>query len=414
MATVKDSTYTYTVSTPATITINESNINTNFVAGYTPTVTRNKTGSAVTRYIVFAIGTASVQYNLACWKVTFAANSKTGSVSQQSSFGNTKFGDVANTTVSIINVGLDTTPSLSYYQDSVDVACTKKLVFYPSITLTVNRTQSYPAPNTFGYRIGFCSATVTMTIKNSWTYDYGSVSVPISTSSISGGGKSASGTTGTTVTLNLGVLASLTTAITATAKNNLGYTATATASVTCQEYTAPQITAKNVVRNVNDEENATITASFKIHSMNQEGTTGAISINWTVKDGNTTIVSGTATIYASGTAASSLTGNVTIPITGDLLNENTNYSLDMTITDRATTSGVIRDFISSTFRLLHLHQSGEGIGIGGAAPSDGLEIYSDMYIHDEGALYTKAAQLGFVSSADIDLRDLLLKILNNL
>ena len=89
----------YMISTPSVFTINESNIDKLVSAAYTPTVTRNKTGSAATRYIVFSLAYGSSEWNIACWKAVFAANSKTATVTAYNTpFGPARMGDVANDT----------------------------------------------------------------------------------------------------------------------------------------------------------------------------------------------------------------------------------------------------------------------------------------------------------------------------
>ena len=92
------------------------------------------------------------------------------------------------------------------------------------------------------------------------------------------------------------------------------------------------------------------------------------------------MASGSGTICASGTALGSLTGTVTIPVTGSLLDPDTNYDLTVTITDRVTTGGAAYDVITSTFRLIHVNANGKGIGVFGAAPASGLKIYDDVEV----------------------------------
>ena len=377
--TLKGTSVNYTISTPSSITINESNIDSYFYNGYRPTVTRNKTGSAATRYIVFSVGYNTDSFNIACYKAVFAANSKTATVTPFTSpFGMSRYGDLGNMSFNRLYVGIDTSSSLSGYFDSGYVACTKKMVFYPTITLTPSKAQSTPAPGTFGYLKGICTASVTAAIKKTWNYTGGSVTVPISSSSVSGNGKSTSGTTQTSLTLSMGTMNSTSITVSASAKNSRGLTATATATITCSDYSPPEILSETAIRNSGDEENATITASYKLHSANQLGTTGAIKISYQIKNGSTTVKSGDGVICASGSALGSLTGSVTINITGDSLDVDTNYDVILTISDRAKTGNTKRDIITSTFRLIHVHPNGKGIGIFGAAPSSGVKIYGKL------------------------------------
>lgn len=369
----------YTISTPSVFTINESNIDKLVSAAYTPTVTRNKTGSAATRYIVFSLAYGSSEWNIACWKAVFAANSKTATVTAYNTpFGPARMGDVANDTFNKLGVGIDTSASLSSYFDFGFVSCGKKINLYPTITLTPAYTQSTPSQSTFGRIINICQAAVTAAIKKTWSYTGGTVTVPISESSVSGGGKSVTGTTQNSLTLNLGVMTATSITVTASAKNSQGLTASATITLTCDDYTPPDITSETAIRDSGTEENAVLTVNYLLHAKNQAGTTGAIKVFYEIKDGNTVAASGSATICASGSALGSLSGSIAINITGQLLDVDTNYSVSMYIQDRISTGTAKKDIITSTFRLLHIDSGGKGIGIGGAAPARGLKVYDDI------------------------------------
>lgn len=368
----------YTISTPSAFTVTEANIDTKVSSAYVPTVTRNKTGSAATRYIVFSIGYNTDSYNIACYRAVFTASGKTATVTAMDSLiSPDRMGGLANTTFNRLYVGIASSTALSYF-DSGYVSCTKKINLYPTITLTPTYTQNSPSQSVFGRIINICQAAVTATIKNRWTYSGGTVTVALTSSSISGGGKSASGTTGTSLTLNLGTMTATQITVTANAKNAQGLTASASVTLTCEQYVPPDITSESAVRSASNEKNAVLTVSYALHAINQRGTTGAITVAYTITNGDTTVASGTATICASGTALSSLTGSITINVTGGLLNEDVNYSLSMRITDRVTSGTAKKDIITSTFRLLHFHAGGKGIGIGGAAPQRGLKVYDNI------------------------------------
>lgn len=368
----------YTISTPSAFTVTEANIDTKVSSAYVPTVTRNKTGSAATRYIVFSIGYNTDSYNIACYRAVFTASGKTATVTAMDSLiSPDRMGGIANTTFNRLYVGIASSTALSYF-DSGYVSCTKKINLYPTITLTPTYTQNSPSQSVFGRIINICQAAVTATIKNRWTYSGGTVTVALTSSSISGGGKSASGTTGTSLTLNLGTMTATQITVTANAKNAQGLTASASVTLTCEQYVPPDITSESAVRSASNEKNAVLTVSYALHAINQRGTTGAITVAYTITNGDTTVASGTATICASGTALSSLTGSITINVTGGLLSEDVNYSLSMRITDRVTSGTAKKDIITSTFRLLHFHAGGKGIGIGGAAPQRGLKVYDDI------------------------------------
>lgn len=377
--TVTHGSYKFTISTPSSMTVNEGNINSLYSGVYKPTVKRDKTGTAITRYIFFELQSSNVGWEIAVYKAVFTKTGTTATVTSQTSM---RMGDVAAAKledgVSKLQVGVAN--SLSGDFDAKSIAMTININLYPTITLSASRSQGSPAPGTFGYIKGFCAGTVTATIKKTWTYTGGSVTVPISSSSLTGNGRSTSGTSGTTLTLSLGTLNATSITVSATAKNSRGLTASASITITCQDYKAPQITQLTAVRDSGNERNANITVKYSLHSTNQLGTTGVIKANYTIKSGGTTVASGSGTICASGTALGSLTGTVTIPVTGSRLDPDTNYDLTVTITDRVTTGGAAYDVVTSTFRLIHVNANGKGIGIFGAAPASGLKIYDDVEV----------------------------------
>ena len=373
--------YKFTISTPSAITVNESNINSLFSSVYKPTVKRNKSGTAITRYIFFELEGSGIGYEMATYKAVFTKSGTTATVTAVSGYS-LRMGDAA---YGKLNEGLNTlnvfvANSISGDADGASLSMPINVNLYPTITLTSSKSQGSPAPATFGYLKGFCTGSVTATIKNTWTYTGGSVTVPITSSSLTGNGRSATGTSATSLTLSLSTLNSTSVTVTATAKNSRGLTASASITVTCSDYKAPLITQLTAVRDSGNEQNANITVKYSLHSTNQLGTTGAIKANYSIKSGGTTIASGSGTICASGTSLGSLTGTLTIPVTGSLLDPDTNYDLTVTITDRVTTGGAAYDVITSTFRLIHVHANGKGIGIFGAAPSSGLKVYDNVEV----------------------------------
>ena len=373
--------YKFTISTPSAITVNESNINSLFSSVYKPTVKRNKSGTAITRYIFFELEGSGIGYEMATYKAVFTKSGTTATVTAVSGYS-LRMGDAA---YGKLNEGLNTlnvfvANSISGDADGASLSMPINVNLYPTITLTSSKSQGSPAPATFGYLKGFCTGSVTATIKNTWTYTGGSVTVPITSSSLTGNGRSATGTSATSLTLSLSTLNSTSVTVTATAKNSRGLTASASITVTCSDYKAPLITQLTAVRDSGNEQNANITVKYSLHSTNQLGTTGAIKANYSIKSGGTTIASGSGTICASGTSLGSLTGTLTIPVTGSLLDPDTNYDLTVTITDRVTTGGAAYDVITSTFRLIHVHANGKGIGIFGAAPSSGLKVYGNVEV----------------------------------
>jgi len=370
--------YKFTISTPSAITVTEAGINTYFKNAYVPTVKRNKSGTAITRYIFFELQNSNMGHEIAIYKAVFTKTGTTATVTAYS--GNARMGDIANDKLEdgMNRLQVMVASSISGDADGTDIAMTINVNLYPTITLTSSKSQSSPAPATFGYLKGICTASVTAAIKNTWSYTGGLVTVPISSSSVSGNGKSMTGTTQTSLTLALGTLNATSITVTATAKNSRGLTASATITVTCSDYSPPEILGETAIRDSNNEKNATITCQYKLHSANQLGTTGDIKIAYQIKNGNTTVKSGDGVICASGTALASLTGTLTISITGSSLDEDVNYNVILTIADRATTGNTKRDIITSTFRLVHVHPNGKGIGIFGAAPSEGLKVYGKI------------------------------------
>lgn len=373
--------YKFTISTPSAITVTEANLNAYYKNVFVPTVKRNKSGTAITRYVHFEIYTSGVGREIATYKAVFAKNATTATVTAHTS-PNARMGDIANDKLidGMNRLSVMMSSSVSGDSEGTSISMTINVNLYPTITLTSSKSQGSPAPAEFGYIKGFCTGSVTATIKKTWTYTGGSVTVPISSSSLTGNGKTASGTSGTSLTLSLGTLNATSITVSATAKNSRGLTASASITVTCQDYKSPQVTQITAVRDSGNERNANITVKYSLHSINQLGTTGIIKANYTIKSGGTTVASGSGTICASGTALGSLTGTVTIPVTGSLLDPDTNYDLTVTITDRVTTGGAAYDVITSTFRLIHVNANGKGIGVFGAAPASGLKIYDDVEV----------------------------------
>ena len=370
--------YKFTISTPSAITVTEAGLDTYFKNAFVPTVKRNKSGTAITRYIFFELQSSNLGHEIAVYRAVFTKTGTTATVTAYS--GSARMGDIANDKLvdgmNLLQVMVGS--SLSSDQGGTSIAMTINVNLYPTITLTQSKSQSSPAPGTFGYLKGICTGSVTATFKTSWSYTGGTVYVGMSSSSISGNGKSITGTSQTSRTLSLGTLNATSITVTASAKNTRGLTASASITVTCSDYSPPEILSETAIRNSGDEENATITASYKLHSANQLGTTGAIKISYQIKSGSTIIKSGDGVICASGSALGSLTGSVTINITGDSLDVDTNYDVILTISDRAKTGNTKRDIITSTFRLIHVHPNGKGIGIFGAAPSSGVKIYGKL------------------------------------
>lgn len=370
--------YKFTISTPSAITVTEAGLNTYFKNAYVPTVKRNKSGTAITRYIFFELQSSNLGHEIAVYKAVFTKTGTTATVTAYS--GSARMGDIANDKLvdGMNRLQVMMSSSVSGDQEGTDIAMTINVNLYPTITLTQSKSQSSPAPATFGYLKGICTGSVTATFKTSWSYTGGTVYVGMSSSSISGNGKSITSTSQTSRTLSLGTLNATSITVTASAKNTRGLTASASITVTCSDYSPPEITGETAIRDSSNEKNATITAQYKLHSANQLGTSGAIKVSYQIKNGNTVVKSGDGVICASGTALSSLTGTVTMQVTGGALDEDTNYNVILTITDRATTGNTKRDIITSTFRLVHVHPNGKGIGLFGAAPAEGLKVYGKI------------------------------------
>lgn len=408
--TLKGTSVTYTVGVPSGITVNASNIDRYFHTDYKPTVKRNKTGSASTRYISYELCDSAYSnvYQIAIYKAVFTASGKTATVTPVASAA-TRRGEIANAklddNVSRLSVWISSSLSGDAF-DEAEVSCPVTIDLPPTITITTSRAQTSPDPSIFGYLKGICTGSVSISVMTTWIYTGGSVYIPVTSSLISGNGKST-----TEMSLSLGILNATSIPITASIKNSLGKTATASATIICTDYAPPEITSESVIRSAEKEKNAVLTVNYKLDAANQRGTTGAISLTYTIKNGSTTVINRTATICPSESSLESLTGTIVENITGELLNEDINYTLEVYITDRAKTGASERDIITSTFRLVHFNESGRGIGIGGAAPANGHMIYLPVYIHDEGSLYDAVVAKGYGSSNDIDLKDLLVKIL---
>lgn len=377
--TLKGTNVTYTISNPTSVAVTESNLNSYYNAVYKPTVTRNKTDSAATRYIFFEFTSYGAVTNgvFASYKAVFAKGSKTATVTATTNY-QVRLGKMATEKMTYgtggLIVGISSSNSYANEFDwSNNLSFTINVNLYPTVTLSQSKTQSSPDPSIFGYLKGFCRGVVTASVKTSWAYTGGTVSVPMSSISMSGNGVTSSSTS-----INIGIMNSTSITVSCTAKNTRGLTNTKTITLTCSDYVKPAILSCTAVRNGSDSKNADIAVRYSLNSANQRGTTGEIRVNYTIKSGSTTVKSGTHTICASGTALASLTGTATFTVSGSLLDEDTNYDLNVTITDRVTTGGAVYDIITSTFRIIHIGANGKGVGIGGAAPNEGVRVYGNL------------------------------------
>ena len=173
--------YKFTISTPSAITCTEAGLNTYFKTAFVPTVKRNKSGTAITRYIHFELQSANLGHEIAIYKAVFTKTGTTATVTAHSS-PNVRMGDIANDKLvdGMNRLQVMMSSSVSGDAEGTDIAMTINVNLYPTITLTPSKSQSTPAPGTFGYLKGICTASVTAAIKNTWNYTGGSVTVPIS------------------------------------------------------------------------------------------------------------------------------------------------------------------------------------------------------------------------------------------
>ena len=65
--------YKFTISTPSAITVTEAGINTYFKNAYVPTVKRNKSGTAITRYIFFELQNSNTGHEIAIYNGTWCS-----------------------------------------------------------------------------------------------------------------------------------------------------------------------------------------------------------------------------------------------------------------------------------------------------------------------------------------------------
>ncbi len=366
--------YKFTISTPSAITVTEAGLNTYFKSAYVPTVKRNKSGTAITRYIHFELESANMGHEIAVYKAVFTKTGTTATVTAYSS-PNVRMGEIANDKLidGMNKLFVHMSSSVSGDSEGVEISMPINVNLYPTVTLAQTKSQSSPNPSTFGYIKGFCTGRVTATVKTTFAYTGGSVYVGLSSISMSGNGVSSS-----TTSINIGVMNSTSVTVSCTAKNSRGLTNTKTITLTCQDYVKPALLSCTALRDDSNSKNANITVGYRLHSTNQLGTTGDIKVNYTIKSGNTTIKSGSHVICASGTSLSSLTGTATFAVTGGLLDDDTNYDLSVTIVDRVTTGNTVYDIITSTFRIIHIGANGKGVGIGGAAPNEGVKVYGGL------------------------------------
>lgn len=470
------STYTYTVSNiQNALTLTPSNRTSRYGAVYgKPTITRQKSGSANTRYFVLSFvpviggAAAAPARELGYYQVAYSATfTKTG------------------TTATVTEINAGSRPALSYIAREMSVPSTSGYLYVdaydhthfdssdpayqpfamatgsasfamsgwnpgaPSISFTLSQFMYWtvglnelmsadnpseegwyelvnneyvlsqdttiqektyykkvqdhaPDPAIFGYIAGYA--------RGSWAASGNpgnwSPVVPYGTLTLSANGESdSSGAYGQSISVGLPTqllggsnIPKLITAtsVTGTAKlaNNIGGSATRTATVTVQPYTKPVVSGLAIGRTaVNNEANhASMSVGWVVDALNKDSnvqqgiTSGAITATWEAEDlsdQGTVFASGVFDIISNGNAMTDVTGTKTATLVDtsgsnhNVYDPDKSYKFSVYITDRiGENSATITAILNSNFYIICVREGGRGIGFGIVPPND--EFYVNM------------------------------------
>lgn len=409
---ISGSTYTYTISNiQNAITCTPGNRNSRYGFVYAcPTVTRNKTGEAFTRYFMYEVSGASsgqtLDYEIALYKAVFTKTGKTATVTEVTSESVATLGRLAYVKINrtwspslVVSAGTSASSFWDNASTSVSITLSGWNPATPSISYTLS--QSSLDASIFGYVKGFCSAQWKASGGTTWDISNGTIS-PTNTINLSANGTTASnsGTGSRTATLAYKTLS--TTSVTGTAKitNNIGGSATSTATVNVQSYSKPIAKSLAIGRvKQNNEDHATMSIGWAVDILNKQSnvtqsiTSGDVSCTWECEDlsnPDTVFSSGTFNIVNDGEAMTKTTDTTPPIVLVDASGNNHNdYDPDKSfkftayITDRIGESSLsITAVLASEFYLICAREGGRGIGFGMVPPDDAMHVYMPATFYD--------------------------------
>lgn len=408
---ISGNTYTYTISNiQNAITCTPGNRNSRYGSVYAcPTVTRNKTGEAFTRYFMYEVSGASsgqtLDYEIALYKAVFTKTGKTATVTEVTSESVATLGRLAYVKINrtwspslVVSAGT----SASSFWDNASTSVSITLSGWNPATPSISYTLSQPSldASIFGYVKDFCSAQWSASGGTTWDISNGTIS-PTNTINLSANGTTASnsGTGSRTATLAYKTLS--TTSVTGTAKitNNIGGSATSTATVNVQAYSQPIAKSLAVGRvTVNNEKHASMSIGWSVNELNKQSTasqsirSGAITCTWECEDlSNEGVLfsSGEFDIVSDGDAMTVLTDTATATLVDTSENKHDEYDPDKSfrftayITDRiGGTSLTISAILASEFYLICAREGGRGIGFGMVPPDDAMHVNMPATFYD--------------------------------
>lgn len=436
--TLKGDTYTYTISNiQNAITMTPSNRNSRYGAVYTtkPTIKRNKSGSANSRWIFIWFGTSAeatpTPYALVTswyvvYKAVFTKTGTTATVSEVYASDDIPLGYLAgrmaysgfasntgkfligiSTTSTHVDIWTSTTGSAGLTMSGWNPTTDSRGNNQPTVSYQVSQASAGdPDPSVFGYIAGYAKASWAASGDVYWTFNYGSYVgsiVPKQTLSLSANGASntsAAGTGSRSASLAGKVLNA--TSVTGTAKltNVIGGSSTRTATATVQAYSQPIAKSLAIGRvKQNNEDRATMSIGWAVDILNKQSNvtqsieSGDISCAWECEDlsnPDTVFSSGTFNIVNDGEAMTKTTDTTPPIVLVDASGNNHNdYDPDKSfkftayITDRIGESSLsITAVLASEFYLICAREGGRGIGFGMVPPDDAMHVNMPATFYD--------------------------------
>ena len=439
---IAGSTYTYTISNiQNALTLTPSNRNSRYGAVYSkPTITRNKSGSANSRYFFIWFGSpgeALVVNNFyVAYQATFTKTGTTATVTEILATSVDALGKLASkmkvsSGSGILSVKASETSSISHQWDSTETTATYTMSGWNPPTPTFNYDLSQngvgdPDPTVFGYIAGYAKASWSASVTSAtWQYSLNSKSgtiAPNHTLTVSANGASATSGAGTgTRAASLSDKLLSATSITGTAKvtNTIGGSSTSTKTITTQAYSQPIAKSLAVGRvTVNNEKHASMSIGWSVNELNKQSTasqssirSGAITCTWECEDlSNEGVLfsSGEFDIVSDGDAMPVLTDTTTATLVDTSENEHDVYDPDKSfrftayITDRINrTSLTISAILASEFYLICAREGGRGIGFGMVPPDDAMHVnmpatfYDNVEMNGDGVAIGTTAEQGY-------------------
>ena len=401
MATVSlpGTTNTVYVTTPDTITVTPSNINSFLSSSFTPKITtKNAPASTHTKYFLFELQRQGLNYrDLIIYSAKFTKGSKTATniTAYTGTYGcgsSVKLGIIAQDKISGKTYNLIRVTEHETIGDVGEMSSGYAAVtinfnsFNPTVTISKSSTSTINSQ--FGLVKGFFKSTFNATALSSWSYTGGTIAPNTTLKTTAAGveGNTSTGTGSRSSSVTTGIISGTSVTGTATATNTLGGSTTKTLTETAQNYTAPQLSNVKVDRSGT---NAVITLDWSVAEVNRSSTaqtspvtSGAVTVSWSAVDnvsGTQTTWTGSETIVANGSALTNIGGSLTITDSTHIYDTETSYTFTITLTDRLGESKTITVILPTEFYTIDFKAGGRGVAIGKAAAKDAFECSMDPF-----------------------------------